>query len=453
MGTLVTDHTLIKAGALHRANGGYLLLEARDVLEDPVAWTVLKKALKSGRIRIEEPDEEGHAITALMLQPQPVPLDVKVVLVGARDLYEYVYAMDEEFRELFKVRVDFDDSLDRSPDAERLFGRFVAGACRDLKLRPFDAPAVGRLVEHAARIVEHQARLSARFGDLVDVLREADHLAGARGAGVVGAEDVQAAIDHRRRRSSLLEERLHRMTEEGTLLIATTGEAVGQVNGLEVLATGDYEFGRPFRITARARPGKPGVVDVEREVGLGGAIHAKGVLILSGYLGGHYLIDRPLAMSASIVAEQSYDPMEGDSASLAETCALLSALARRPLTQHLAVSGSINQHGQVQAVGGINEKIEGFFDLCRERGLTGHEGVIVPQANVRHLMLRHDVVEAAREGRFRVMAVSTVDEAIGALTGADAGSRSLDGQFPEGSFNAAVEQRLGEFAAAVERQR
>jgi lon-related putative ATP-dependent protease len=450
LGTLVTDFTLIKAGALHRANGGYLILEARDVLRAFLAWEALKKALKSRSIRIEEPLEEYRLVAAAGLAPEPIPLAVKVVLIGTPLLYYLLYALDEDFRELFKVKVDFEDSLPRTPDFELFYARFVAGLCREEKLPAFGSDALARLVEHGSRLVSHQQRLTSRFGELQDYVRESAYWARQHGHAVIGAADVSEAIRQRRYRANLIEERLGREISEGTLLIATDGQAVGQVNGISVLALGDHAFGRPARITARTYSGEPGVIDIEREAKLGGRVHSKGVLILTGFLAGRYAREHPLALSASIAFEQQYEEVEGDSASSAELYALLSSLADVPLTQALAVTGSVNQRGEIQPVGGINEKIEGFFDACARQGLTGRQGVLIPEANARHLMVREDVVQAVREGRFQVHAVSTVDEGLALLSGRPAGERGPDGRFPPGSFNGAVEDAL---AAHVRRLR
>jgi predicted ATP-dependent protease len=441
-GTLVTDFTLIKPGALHQANGGYLILEAKEVLRSFLAWEALRKALKSHSIRIQEPLEELRVVTPMTLAPEPIPLSVKVILIGSPFLYYLLHALDEDFRELFRVKVDFDDSVPRSPETELLFARFVGGICREEGLRHFSADGIARLIEQSARRVSHRDRLSTRLGELRDLAREAVFAAGQRGHALVGADDVSHAVAQRIYRANLPEERVGRLIAEGTLLIATAGTAVGQINGISVLTAGDYAFGRPSRITVRSYAGEPGVVDIEREVKLGGPIHSKGVMILTGFLAGRYARQRPLALSASIAFEQSYEEIEGDSASAAELYALLSSLGSVPLAQALAVTGSVNQQGEIQPVGAINEKIEGFFDACRARGLTGAEGVLIPEANARHLMLREDIVDAVRDERFHVHAVSTVDEGLELLCGRPAGERGADGRFPGGSVNAAVEQAL-----------
>ncbi len=451
-GTLVTDFTLIKPGALHRANGGYLILEAKDVLTTFMAWQALKKALQGRAIRIEGPLEELRAMSTVSLAPEPIPLSVKIVLIGSPFLYYLLYNLDEDFRELFKVKVDFDDSLERTPETELLLARFVGSACREEGLPAFSAEAVARLIEHSARLVAHQGRLSSRLGGLLDLVRESAAWAQrAQHAAVTGA-DVERAIAQKIRRSNLVEEHVARSIAEGTLLIATEGTAVGQVNGISVLATGDHAFGRPARITVRTYTGAPGVVDIEREAKLGGRSHSKGVMILTGFLAGRYAHDRPLALSASIAFEQQYEEIDGDSASSAELYALLSSLTGIPLAQHLAVTGSVNQQGEIQAVGGINEKIEGFFDVCRARGGGARHGVVIPESNVRHLMLREDVAEAVRREAFEVWAVSTVDEGLALLCGREAGERGADGRFPAGSINAAVEAALEQNAERLRKQ-
>ena len=441
-GTLVTDFTLIKPGALHRANGGYLVLEAKDVLRNFMAWESLKKALKSQSLRIEAPLADLLAVSTVSLAPEPVPLSVKVVLIGSPLLYYLLYALDEDFGELFKVKVDFDHSLPRTPEAELLYARFVGGACQEEGLRPFAPDGVARLVEHGSRIVEHKERLSARLGVLLDVVRESAYCAERDGHPLVTGADVTAAIAQKTRRINLLEERVGRTIAEGTLLLATRGEAVGQVNGISVISTGDYAFGRPCRITARAFSGEPGVLDIEREAKLGGRVHSKGVMILTGFLAGRYAREHPLALSASIAFEQQYEEVEGDSASSAELYALLSSVAGIPLAQGIAVTGSVNQQGEIQPVGGINEKIEGFFDACRLQGLTGAQGVLIPAANIRHLMLREDVAAAVRAETFHVYAAGTVDDGLALLSKREAGEPGADGRYPEGSFNEAVQQAL-----------
>jgi lon-related putative ATP-dependent protease len=449
LGTLVTDLTLIKAGALHQANGGYLILDAKDVLRAPFAWEALKKALTSRSIRVETPMEELSLASTTSLAPEPIPLSVKIVLLGSPLLYYLLHALDEDFRELFKVKVDFDDSLPRTPEYELLLARFVGSACREESLLPFSVDGVARLIEHGCRLAGHRERVTAKLGELLDLIRESAFWARERQRQQVTAGDVSHAIAQKTYRSNLVEERIARTIGEGTLLIDTEGTVVGQVNGIALLTLGDYTFGRPTRITARSYSGKPGVVDVEREAQLGGRIHSKGVMILTGFLAGRYARQRPLALSASLAFEQQYEEVEGDSASSAELYALLSSLGGVPLAQHLAVTGSVNQRGEIQPVGGINEKIEGFFDVCKARGLTGRQGVLIPERNLRHLMLGEEVVDAVRQDRFHLYAVATVDEGLALLSGIEAGARGPDGRFPEGSFNAAVETTLAENVARL----
>ncbi len=445
-GTLVTDFTLVRAGALHRANGGYLVLDARKVLQQPFAWDDLKRALRSRQLRIEPPERIVGMSGTTSLDPEPIPLDVKVVLIGERLLYHLLAELDTDFLELFKVAADFEEDIERRPDRELAFARLVATLARAERLRPFERDAVARVLEHASRLAGDSGRMTAHLRGLGDLLRESDQIAATAGRAAVVAADVQAAIDARIRRADRIRQRVLDEIRAGTILIDTAGVQVGQVNGLSVLQLGDFIFGRPSRITARVRMGKGEVVDIEREVELGGPIHSKGVLILCGFLGARFAEDRPFSLSASVVFEQSYGGVEGDSASCAELCALLSALSGVPVLQSVAATGSVNQLGRVQAIGGVNEKIEGFFDVCRGRGLTGAEGVVIPASNVRHLMLRADVVEAVRAGRFRVWPVETVDEAVEVLTGVPAGTRGDGGRFPDGTVNGLAAARLAAFA-------
>jgi lon-related putative ATP-dependent protease len=442
LGALITDFTMIKPGALHEANGGYLVLDARKVLMQPYAWEGLKRVLRSREIVIESLGQVLSLVSTVSLEPERIPLDVKVVLVGERALYYLLCAYDEEFEDLFKVAADFDEDVARTRENDARYAAFVASFVRREKLRPLQADAVARLIEHASRLVEDADKLSTRFGRIADCVREADYWAAEAGQSIVRATDVERALDAREQRHARIRERLLESTLRGTFLIATDGAVVGQVNGLSVLALGEHGFGHPTRITARVRHGRGEVVDIEREVELGGPLHSKGVLILSGFLAGRYCPDEPLSLHASVVFEQSYGPVEGDSASAAELFALLSALADVPIQQSFAVTGSVDQHGAVQAIGGVNEKIEGFFDVCAKRGLTGRQGVLIPAANVRHLMLRQDVVDAVAAGRFSVHAIATVDEGIARLTGLPAGARDADGHYPEGSVNQHVEARL-----------
>jgi len=451
LGALVTDFTLIRPGALHRANGGYLLVDAIKLLQQPFAWEALKRALRTREIKIESLGQVLGLVSTVSLEPEAIPLETKVVLLGDRLLYYLLASLDPEFGDLFKVMADFEQDMDRRLDSDAAYANLVAGLVRKEALRSFDRMAVARVIEHAARLASDAQKLTIRLRSVVDLLREADYCAERASRAVVTAEDVQAAIDGQRQRAGRLRERTLEAIRRAMLLIDTSGEKVGQINGLSVVDLGDHAFGQPTRITARARVGKGEVVDIEREVELGGPIHSKGVLILAGLLGARYALRMPLSLSASIVFEQSYGGVEGDSASLAELCALLSAIADLPIKQTLAVTGSINQHGEVQPIGGVNDKIEGFFDVCRERGLTGQHGVLIPRHNVQHLMLRKDVIAAVVEKQFHIHAVSDVDEAMALLTGRTVGVRGRDGAFPAGSINALVEARLAMFAEDARR--
>jgi lon-related putative ATP-dependent protease len=448
MGALVTDFTLIKPGALHAANGGYLIVDAMRVLTEPMVWDALKRSLRRKRIEITTiADELGFATTE-SLMPDAIPLDVKVVLVGDRRLYYLLAALDPEFEDLFKVQADFEDDMVRSAEAMREFARLLATMVRREGLLHLSAPAAARLIEEASRDAEDAERLSLRIAVVADLVRESHFWAQEAGAALVDLAHVERAIAEKRRRSERIRDRAFEGITRNILLVDTDGEKIGQVNGLSVMSLGSLSFGRPSRITARVRMGAGKIVDIEREVELGGPIHSKGVLILSSYLASHFALGAPVSLWASLVFEQSYGGIEGDSASSAELYALLSALAEAPVRQSFAVTGSVNQMGEVQAIGGVNEKIEGFFDICKARGLTGRQGVVIPRANTVHLMLRPDIVDAVRDGKFHIHAVSTIDEGISLLTGCTAGSRGAEGSFPAGSINARVEERLTAFAKA-----
>ena len=417
MGALSTDFTLVRGGALHRANGGFLLIDARLLLMEPFAWEGLKRALHGGHIRIESLGQAYGWVNTVSLEPEPIPLDVKVVLTGERLLYYLLSIYDPDFRKLFRVAADFEDDFPRDEANSLLYARFIADVARREELLPFAASGVARVIDEAARQADHSGKLTLEFDALQQLLEESDHWARAANAASVGAEHVENAIEKRRHRHGRLRERVIEQITENTVLIDTAGEAVGQINGLSVISMGDSSFGQPMRITARTRPGGAGVVDIEREAKLGGKLHSKGVLILTGYLAGRFRADGKLSLSASLVFEQCYGGVDGDSASSTELYALLSSLSGIPIKQSFAVTGSVNQHGQVQAIGGVNQKIEGYFEVCQERGLTGEQGVLIPESNVKHLMLRQEVVDACADGRFRVYPVSTVEEGIEILTG------------------------------------
>ncbi len=446
MGALFTNFTLIKPGALHKANGGYLLIDVRKLLEQPAAYDGLKRALRAGEIVIESLGQVYSLISTISLEPEAIPLSVKVVLLGDRLLYYLLQQHDPEFDELFKVMADFEDEVERTPDNAFDYAQLVATQVRAESLLHFDRFAMARLIEHATRLAGDRDKLSAHMQRIADMVREASFWAQEAGNQIVGADDVNRAFDERRTRAGRLNDRMQESILKDTIFIDTAGERVGQINGLSVYQLGNVAFGKPSRITASVRMGKGDVVDIERQVEMGGPIHSKGVLIISSFLASRYATERPLSLSASIVFEQSYGGVEGDSASSTELYALLSALAEAPIRQDLAVTGSINQFGRIQAIGGVNEKIEGFYDLCAARGLTGEQGVLIPQANVRHLMLRLDVVDAVSAGRFHIYPIEHVDQGIELLTGTRAGEATEDGSYPEGSINARVVARLEEIA-------
>ncbi len=442
MGALLTDFTLIKPGVLHRANGGYLVLDARDLLKQVYAWDGLKLALNTRQIKIESLGQAFGVISTVSLEPEPIPLDVKVILVGERIIYYLLSQYDPEFAELFKVSADFEDHMDRTGESTMAFSQFVATLVRKEGLRHFDRYALGRVIEYSSRWAGDATKLSVHMQTMSDLLRESDYWAAQNDHELVRAEDVQKALDAQVYRSSRIRDNLQERILRETILIDSEGTVVGQINGLAVYQIGQFAFGKPNRITAQVRLGKGEVIDIERQVELGGPIHSKGVMILSGFLGGRYAAERPLSLSATLVFEQSYSGVDGDSASSAELYALLSALAQIPLKQSIAVTGSVNQHGRVQAIGGVNEKIEGFFDICEARGLTGDHGVIIPSANVENLMLRQDVIDAVNSGQFHIFAVDTIDQGLEILTGIKVGEADESGEFSEDSINGRIIARL-----------
>lgn len=446
MGALLTDYSLIKPGAFHRANGGYLLLDARKVLMQPLVWEALKRTIRSGEIDIESPGESLGLISTVSLEPDPIPLNVKVVLLGERRLYYLLSQLDPDFSQLFKVEADFNDQMDRGGEMQQRYARMIGDMVREAGLEPFDQDAVARVIEQSAREIGDAEKLSARTRNTADLLREADYWSRENGNGTVTRDDVQKAIDAQIRRADRLRERSQERIIRDTIDIDTSGREVGQVNGLSVLKLGDFAFGRPTRITAQVRLGRGEIIDIERQSKLGGNIHTKGVMILTGFLGGRYATETPLSFAASLVFEQVYGGVDGDSASLTELCALLSAISEVPIKQSLALTGSVNQLGDVQAIGGVNEKIEGFFDICRERGLSGEQGVLIPASNRKNLMLRQDVIDAVKDGQFAVYTVETVDQAMALLTGETMGELGDEGNYPEGTINAKVQARLEKFA-------
>jgi len=445
-GTLMTNFTLIKAGALHRANGGYLIVDARKILTEPFAWEALKRSIKSGCITIESAAEQLSLVSTTSLQPDPISLSVKIVLIGDGLLYYLLVTYDPDFKDLFKVEVDFNDQIERSDETMGLYARIIAAIVNKENLRPFKADGVARVIDEASRRLADRERLSIKMGALADLLREADFWAQEVGAKQVAKVHVERAIHEAIMRADRLRERSYEMIERDIVLVDTQGETIGQANALSVLSLGEFSFGKPSRITARVRMGTGKLIDIEREVELGGPLHSKGVLILSSFLSSRYALDVPMSLWASLVFEQSYGGVEGDSASSAELYCLLSALGEVPIKQSLAITGSVNQLGEVQAIGGVNEKIEGFFDICQSRGLKKGQGVLIPASNIKHLMLRDDVVKAASKGIFNIYPVENIDQGLEILTGLPAGMRDSKGEYPEGSVNARIEARLRGFA-------
>ncbi len=446
-GSLLTDFLLMKPGALHKANGGYLLIDARRLLLSPFAYEALKRALKACEIRIEPPAEtSGMGVVPQTLDPEAIPLDIKVILTGERDIYYQLAEHDPDFLGLFKVQADFDDAIARSPANDLAYAGVIASIISEHKLKAADASGVARMIEEGARLADDREKLSVEIGYISDLVREADYWAGKAGRTIISHDDVQKAVDAQIQRADRIKDRAQETVERGVVLVDTDGAKVGQVNGLAVMQVGQFMFGRPSRITARVAIGQGRIVDVEREAKLGGATHTKGMMILYGFIAGRYAQEVPLALGATITFEQSYGGVDGDSASSTEIYALLSALADAPIKQGFAVTGSVNQWGEVQAIGGANHKIEGFFDVCKARGLTGTQGVLIPQANVQHLMLREDIVAACKAGTFRIFAVSTIDQGIEILTGIPAGDRGSDGTYPAATINGRVEARLRGFA-------
>ena len=448
-GTLLTDFTLIRPGSLHRANGGYLVLRADDLLRSPFCWEGLRRCLRDGKIEIEDVGDRLGFPSMKMVSPEPVPLQLKVVMIGSPWLYYLLQTHEPEFHELFRVRADFDTRISNTAENIENYFCLFSSISKKNNQKHLDASASAKMLEHSSRLADHQEKLSTRFSAITELLREADYWATEDGAEIISAQHVQKAIEQKVYRSNLYQERIVEMIQQGSLVIDTESDVVGQVNGLAVLMLGEYSFGRPTRISASVAAGREGLIDIEREARLGGPIHTKGVLITSGYLADKYAHSQPLSLTARLVFEQSYEEVEGDSASSAELYCLLSRLADLPIRQGIAVTGSVDQMGRVQAIGGVNQKIEGFYEVCKTRGLTGQQGVIIPASNVQNLMLREDVVEAVRAGQFHIHAVSTIDEGIEILTGVKAGKKLKDGAFQKGAVNERVRQRLQELAKGL----
>ena len=430
-GALYTNFTMVRSGSLLQANGGYLVLNALDVLRSPFSWDALKRVIKKNEVKVEDM-AELYGITTGGLKAEPIPVSLKIIMLGSPWLYYLLYYYDEDFRDIFKVKSDFDTQTAGSIDEKMRYANFIGAMVKNDGLLPFDRSAVAGVVDHAVRLAEKKNKLSLRFSELSDLVRESSYWAEKSGSSVVTALHVDKALDEKIYRANLLDERIQELFTEGTLMVDVSGSVVAQVNGLSVYDIGDFSFGKPSRITSRVYLGKSGVIDIEREAKLSGRIYNKGVLILSGYLGGTYAQDKTLSVSATLAFEQSYGEVEGDSASAAELVALISGIAEAPVKQNIAITGSINQKGEIQPIGGVNEKIEGFFAVCKNRGLTGDQGVIIPELNVKNLMLKKEVVDAVKEGKFRIYAVKTVNEALEILTGLPAGERQVDGTWPAG---------------------
>ncbi|MDH5623064.1 MAG: AAA family ATPase [Candidatus Bathyarchaeota archaeon] len=448
-GVLTTDFTMIRPGSLHKANGGYLVLPVEELLQNIFSWDGLKRALKNKQVAVEEAGERLGFITTKGLRPEPIPLSIKVVLIGNPLLYQMLYSMDKDFKELFKVKADFDTTMDRTQENMQKYAAFICTFCGKENLRHLEASAVAKTIEYASRLAEDQEKLSTRFADIADIVREANFYALQENSEYVTADHVKKAIEEKIYRSNLIQKKIQEMMERNILLIDTDGEIVGQVNGLTVMSLGDFSFGAPSRVTASIGLGREGIIDIQREAKLAGPIHTKGVLILSGYLAEKYAQDKPLSLSARLVFEQSYGMVEGDSASSTELYGILSALSGIPIKQNIAVTGSVNQKGEVQAIGGVNEKIEGFFEVCKTKGLTGIQGVLIPESNVENLMLKEEVVDAVKAGKFHIYPVKTIDEGIEILAGVKAGARRPDGTFEEGTVNYRVDKRLKEMAEKI----
>ena len=450
LGTFFTDFTMVRAGSYARANGGYLVVTARDVLMNVGVWETLKRTIRDKAVRMEDLGEQYGLIPVAAMRPSPIPVNVKVIMIGNQWIYQALYGMEEDFRKIFKVKADFDYEMQRNEESLQGYAMFISDRCHLEGLIHFDPSGVAEVVEYGARLVDDQERLSARFSDLADIVREASYWAREEGAATVSASHVMRAEAEKYFRSNLIEVRLREFITRGIIMVDVAGDRIGQLNGLSVIDLGDIRFGKPSRITAKTYVGRSGVLDIEREAKMSGKIYEKGVLILSGFLSGKYAQEHPLSMSASLCFEQSYEGVEGDSASSTEVYALLSSLSGVPIKQGIAVTGSVNQHGEIQPIGGVNQKIEGYYDVCKALGLTGDQGVVIPVQNIKNLMLRYDVIDAVKAGQFHIYAVTSVDEGIELLTGIPAGAR-VDGSYPEGTIHHLVEKRLKEFAAGLKK--
>ncbi|MCT4564619.1 MAG: AAA family ATPase [Maledivibacter sp.] len=453
MGVMKTDFTQIKPGALHEANGGYLILQAKDVLVNTFAWNGLKRVLTTGEINIEGLGKQLGYVVTTSLKPQPIPVNLKIILIGDPYTYYMLYNYDEQFKKLFKIMSDFDIEMSRDEENILKMARFIATHCEKEDLRHFDKEAVGEVIEYSSRLASNQNKLSSRFNQIVELLYEADGWAEVDGSNIVGLKHIEKAISEKIFRNNKYEEKVLEMFDEGDYLLDVDGEKIGEINGLAVTGTGEYRFGKPSKITVSTYRGKAGIINIEREAKTSGKIHDKGVMIISGYLGHKYAQEKPLALSASIVFEQLYSGVDGDSASSTELYAILSSISKAPIRQDIAVTGSVNQRGQIQPIGGANEKIEGFFKVCKLKGLTGEQGVMIPHQNVKNLMLKDEVIRAVEEGKFHIYAVKTIDEGLEILTGVPAGQMNENGEYPKGSIHYKVTKTLKELAKAAEKER
>ena len=445
-GVVTTDFTMIRPGSVHKANGGYLVIPVLDLFRYPLAWDGLKSALKNEKVTVEEPGEQSGFITTRGLKPRPIPLNVKVILIGTPDVNQILTGGDPDYAELFKVRADFDSVMDRTEENTKKYATFIGTLCNRFNLNHLDNTAVAKVVEYGSRLAEDKQKLSTRFSGVADLIREANFYATQEKAPYITVKHVNRASEEKVYRSNLIQQKVQEFIGRGVYLIDTEGSEVGQINGLSVMELGDFAFGRPSRVTASVAVGREGIIDIERQAQLGGPTHTKGVLILGGYLANKYAQDKPLSLTAKLVFEQSYGGVDGDSASSTELYAILSALSGLPIRQSIAVTGSVNQRGEVQAIGGVNEKLEGFFEVCRIKGLTGRQGAMIPASNVMNLMLKDEVLDAANAGKFSIYPARTIDEGIEFLTGVPAGERQPDGSYPEGTVNYLVNKRLAEMA-------
>jgi lon-related putative ATP-dependent protease len=445
-GALTTDFSMIRGGSIHKANGGYLIIPVEELLQNPFSYDGLKRNLRDGNMTIAEPEERYGFLSVKTLKPQPIPMTAKVILIGNPYLYQTMFELDPDFRELFKIKAEFDTVMDRTDDKVMQYAAWVCMLCEKENLKHLDGTGVAKLIEYSSRIADDQYKLSTQFSYLADVIREANYYAAQDNSEFVAGEHIKKALEEKIYRSKLIQEKIQEMIKRGFFLIDTVQERVGQVNGLSVMGMGDFAFGNPSRVTASIGLGREGVIDIEREAKMGGPIHTKGVLILSGYLNDKYTRDKPLSLSARLVFEQNYEGVEGDSASSTELYSILSALSGLPIKQTIAVTGSVNQKGEVQAIGGVNEKIEGFFEVCKLNGLTGQQGVMIPESNVQNLMLKEEIIEAVKAGKFNIYSVKTIDEGIEFLTGTKAGERHADETFEEGTVNYLVDKQLTEMA-------